>query len=201
MDIIHFIADTITAALKHGMSTTTLVLVIVALLRIQIIQNMILRRVPGRYRHKDKFEHMQRDINAIKVHLGVPEWDVGSKIGKTAPPVIIGQPRKSLLQQVAYAPVIITRYFTRSKETYHLSQRRMKMKSKLLSRKFLMAVISAALVIANDGLNLGIDQNTVIAFGSIVVAWILGETAIDATRKTPEVANDSKFTTPTEPAE
>ena len=57
------------------------------------------------------------------------------------------------------------------------------MKKKLLSRKFLMALISASLVIANDGLNLGLDQNTIVAFGSIVVAWIIGETAVDVSGK------------------
>ena len=69
------------------------------------------------------------------------------------------------------------------------------MKSKFLSRKFLMALISAALVIANDGLNLGLDSNTIIAFGSIVVGWIIGESAIDAKRAG---GNDAKPTGDTE---
>ena len=56
------------------------------------------------------------------------------------------------------------------------------MKSKLLSRKFLMAVISAGLVIANDGLGLGLDQNTILAFGSIVVGYIVGEAATDVAK-------------------
>jgi hypothetical protein len=186
MDIIHFIADTITAALKHGMSTTTLVLVIVALLRIQIIQNMILRRVPRRYRNKDRLEVVEKKIDALLSAGGV-SWDVDSTIGKNAPPEIIGQPRKSLLQQVVYAHATIARYFTRSKETYHLSQRRMNMKSKLLSRKFILALATGLLVILNDGLSLGLDTETIMYVVGIVATWILGEAAVDARRKTPEV--------------
>jgi hypothetical protein len=189
MDIIHFIADTITAALKHGWSLTTFILVIVALFRIQIIQNMLLRRLPRRFRNKDRLEIVERKIDVIAAHMGVKEWDADSKIGKIERSVTTGAHKKSLSPLAGYAHAIIARYFTRSKETYHLSQRRMSMKSKLLSRKFLMAVISAALVIANDGLSLGLDQNTIIAFGTIVVGWIIGESAVDARRKTVEVTD------------
>lgn len=52
--------------------------------------------------------------------------------------------------------------------------------NKLKSRKFWMAVVSAALVIANDGLDLGVNNETVIAFAAIVVGWIIGESHIDA---------------------
>ena len=58
------------------------------------------------------------------------------------------------------------------------------MKSKLLSRKFILAVVSALLVILNDGLDLGIDKDTVIAFAGIVATYIIGESAVDVSKKT-----------------
>lgn len=54
------------------------------------------------------------------------------------------------------------------------------MKGKLKSRKFWLAVVSALLVIANDGLDLGIDSETVLAFAGIVIGYIFGEAYVDA---------------------
>ena len=58
----------------------------------------------------------------------------------------------------------------------------MNWKEKLTSRKFWMAVISALLVVANDGLGLGINADVVIPFAAIVIAYILGEAYVDANR-------------------
>lgn len=54
---------------------------------------------------------------------------------------------------------------------------------KFKSRKFWMAVVTAILVVLNDGLDLGVDSDTVLAFAGIVATWIIGESAVDATRK------------------
>lgn len=56
------------------------------------------------------------------------------------------------------------------------------MKAKLTSRKFWLAVVSAILVVLNEGLDLGISNETVLAFAGIVITWILGETAVDVKR-------------------
>lgn len=53
---------------------------------------------------------------------------------------------------------------------------------KFKSRKFWMAVVTAILVILNDGLDLGIDHETVLAFAGLVISWILGESAVDTAR-------------------
>jgi len=52
--------------------------------------------------------------------------------------------------------------------------------NRLKSRKLWMAVISAALVIANRGLDLNIDENTVMAFAAIVMSYIFGQAYVDA---------------------
>ena len=54
---------------------------------------------------------------------------------------------------------------------------------KFKSRKFWMAVVTAILVVLNDGLDLGVDSDTVLAFAGIVATWNIGESAVDATRK------------------
>jgi hypothetical protein len=193
MDIIHFIADAITATLKHGWSLTTFILVIVALFRISLIQKMLLRRLPRRFRHEDRLERIERKVDALMSAQEVT-WVADSTTGRNAPNVIAGHRKRSLSQLVVYAHATIARYFTRSKETYHLSQRRMNMKSKLLSRKFILALATGLLVILNDGLSLGLDTETIMYVVGIVATWILGEAAVDARRKTPEVTD--AYTTP-----
>ena len=72
---------------------------------------------------------------------------------------------------------------------------------KMKSRKFWMAVVTAVLVVLNDGLDLGIDQDTVLTFAGLVATWILGESAIDATRvkgMKGEKSNDDSLDVPTD---
>lgn len=57
------------------------------------------------------------------------------------------------------------------------------MPAKLKSRKFWMAVVSAALIIANEGLGMNIPEDTVLAFAAIVIGYIFGESYVDAHRK------------------
>lgn len=54
--------------------------------------------------------------------------------------------------------------------------------SKFKSRKFILAVVSAVLIILNDGLDLGIDSETVLAFAGLIAVWITGESVVDAKR-------------------
>lgn len=63
---------------------------------------------------------------------------------------------------------------------------------KFKSRKFWMAVISAALVIANEGLGLGIDEQTVLAFAGIVMSFIFGESYVDG-KRVKEAANEPDY--------
>ena len=53
------------------------------------------------------------------------------------------------------------------------------MAGKLKSRKLWMAIVSALLVVLNEGLGLGIDSETVLAFAGIVASYILGQSAVD----------------------
>lgn len=69
--------------------------------------------------------------------------------------------------------------------------------SKLKSRKFILAVVGAILIILNDGLDLGIDSETVLAFAGLLAVWIGGESVVDAKRAGKEKANE-EFTTSTD---
>jgi hypothetical protein len=56
------------------------------------------------------------------------------------------------------------------------------MLEKLKSRKFLLALVTGLLVVLNDGLDLGIDSNTVITFAALVGSYIFGEAYVDGKR-------------------
>jgi len=53
---------------------------------------------------------------------------------------------------------------------------------KFTSRKFWMAVISALLIIANEGLDLNIPTKDVLAVTALVLGWIFSEAYVDAHR-------------------
>jgi uncharacterized membrane protein len=54
--------------------------------------------------------------------------------------------------------------------------------AKFKSRKFWMAVVSALLVVANDGLSLGLPAEAVLAVSGVAVSYILGQGLVDARR-------------------
>jgi len=57
------------------------------------------------------------------------------------------------------------------------------MTEKLKSRKLWMAVTSAILVIANKGLDLGIDETTVTQFVALILGYVFAEAAVDGLKK------------------
>lgn len=50
---------------------------------------------------------------------------------------------------------------------------------KLKSRKFWMAVVSAVLIVLNEGLGWGIPEETVMPFAALVLGWIFAEAYVD----------------------
>lgn len=73
------------------------------------------------------------------------------------------------------------------------------MMRKFKSRKFWMSVISAILVVANEGLGLGISSETVMTFAALVASFIFSEAYIDGKRA--EVAPSDQLNIPIEPTE
>lgn len=54
--------------------------------------------------------------------------------------------------------------------------------NKFKSRKFWLAVVAAGLVIFNDGLGLNLPKEEFMTVAAVVIAWILGESYIDANK-------------------
>jgi uncharacterized membrane protein len=54
---------------------------------------------------------------------------------------------------------------------------------KFKSRKFWLAVITAVLVILNDGLDLNIPKDAIMTVAAIVISWILGESFVDGVKR------------------
>lgn len=52
--------------------------------------------------------------------------------------------------------------------------------SRLKSRKFLMAVAAAMLIVVNEGLEMGIPPDAYGWFAGVVISYIVGESFIDA---------------------
>lgn len=53
---------------------------------------------------------------------------------------------------------------------------------KLKSRKFWMAVVTAMLVIANEGLGLNLPEEAIMTVAAVVIGYILGESYVDGKR-------------------
>jgi uncharacterized membrane protein len=85
------------------------------------------------------------------------------------------------------------------KKSYQLSWGVIRMKNKLKSRKFCVAILGAVLVIANETFDLGLSAESQATIVVILVSFILGESAVDAKRAGKEKSNDDDFTTPIEP--
>lgn len=47
------------------------------------------------------------------------------------------------------------------------------------SKKLFMAIVSGVLVIANDGLDLGLPTESVIAIAGVAAAYIFGQSVVD----------------------
>lgn len=54
---------------------------------------------------------------------------------------------------------------------------------KFKSRKFWLALISAILVLLNDGLDMNIPSDAIMQFVGVVVAYILGQSYVDGKKK------------------
>ena len=52
---------------------------------------------------------------------------------------------------------------------------------KLKSRKFWMAVVTALLIVFNDGLGLELPTEAIMTVAGVVIAYILGESGVDCT--------------------
>ncbi len=191
MDLYSFLNEIIITLFKHGWNLTTWGILGALFFRLSSVRRIVLRRIPKRFRHEDKQDRLERKVDsltqtvhvltqtvyALAAQLGVQGWqEVGASKILTGGPTSLKRP--SRLLQVG---------------TFLVNQlRRRKFMQKLKSRKFILAVVSALLIIANDGLDLGIDSQTVLAFAGIVAVWITGEAVVDTAKAKASGFDDTK---------
>ena len=53
------------------------------------------------------------------------------------------------------------------------------MNSKWKSRKFWMSVVGAGILIANEGLDLGLDRENIAAFAALILGYVFAESQVD----------------------
>ncbi|WP_199614622.1 hypothetical protein [Paenibacillus alkalitolerans] len=117
----------------------------------------------------------------IMAHLGVKGWVAPNSISYSQ--VSVTKSKSPFISHLgAFIIVLFARLNILFRTLGNNLRRNNFMKNKFKSRKFWMAVITAVLIVLNDGLELGIDNETVLTFAGLVATYILGETAVDATR-------------------
>ena len=57
------------------------------------------------------------------------------------------------------------------------------MSDKLKSRKFWFAIVGAIVLVLNEGLDMGLDRDTILGFAALVLGYIFAEAGVDMTRK------------------
>jgi hypothetical protein len=183
-----FLLDAISTIIKHGKSWGTVAGLVFLFLKQRAIKRAILKRLPRMLRRfqdaeSDRLERieaglnrMETKIDALLKHSGVESWQSASSYNRSKN--LAARNKTSSISPWAASTTArtVTQY------TNWITRRIRIMKAKLTSRKFWLAVVSAILVVLNEGLDLGISNETVLAFAGIVITWILGETAVDVKR-------------------
>lgn len=127
---------------------------------------------------------IEAKIDALARHMEVNGWDAQyEQISKL--PSVTGGRENSL--KPSWMGLLHARtiggFINSTGRLYRSNQKKESTKmKKFTSRKFILAVSGAILIILNDGLELGIDSDTVLAFAGLLATWIVGESAVDANR-------------------
>lgn len=179
-----FLIDILHSLWRNGFSLTALGAVVFVILRQRKVKRKLQRLVPMLFSEDSEVkEYVQnqkviiRNLKILFTFLGVEgEWNAGTSQSekKDCRVRFTSLPKAGWLARYAGLFIPKQRIFQFRKEKMNMN--------KFKSRKFILAVVGAILIILNDGLDLGIDSNTVLAFAGLLATWIVGESAIDATR-------------------
>lgn len=173
-----FVLEITHTIFKNGLTLSALGTALYVLLKQRKVKKKLAKRLPWLLEDDSETRHyianqtrIEAKLDALSAHVGVPTCGV-SEIG-TAGPTSLKQPSRSSRAALFMGNL-----------------RRMKMMNKLKSRKFILAVVTGVLIVLNDGLDLGIDSETVLAFAGIVAVWITGESVVDAKRASKASEDD-----------
>jgi len=173
-----WLIDTLSAVWRHGWSLTALGTAIIALLKQRKVKQQLRKVIPWLFGDDSEVKQyiqnqrrIESKIDALLQKEGIA-WPAASNGTATL------APKKRTGSTFSLAARSVVRSVVKC-IIYPISKGRWRM-NKFKSRKFWLAVISAVLVVLNDGLGLGIDNNTVFAFVGIIMSFIFGEAYIDA---------------------
>lgn len=178
--------------MRNGLSLSALGTALYVLLKQRKVKRIIRRHLPWLMRddadvvnYEARQIRIEQDVRAIKAHLGVSECAESSDL------LISTERHSSKSSQVDGSSArYVNAPMHRGLITILRGNR--EMKKKLLSRKFILALATGVLVILNDGLDFGLDTDTIMYVVGIVATWIIGEAAVDAKRKPEVSAYDAK---------
>jgi hypothetical protein len=174
------VLDTIAYAVRYGVSWVTLLLVLVALFKNRKLRKKFNHYLPpllrdeqdsevGKYIQNQK--RIEQKVDLLLQERGIP-WNANS-LEATGNHSAMLKETWSISRWVGSITAPIARSNT------HSIIRRKKIMQKLKSRKLWMAVVSGILVVLNEGLGLGVNTETVIAFTGIVMSYIIGQSHVD----------------------
>ncbi|WP_231956026.1 hypothetical protein [Aneurinibacillus soli] len=86
----------------------------------------------------------------------------------------------TIRQLIQYVPIKKNDLILQMRSEKHQAERGKPIMEKLKSRKFWMAIVTAGLVIANNRLGLNIPEESIMSIAGVVVAYILGQSHVDA---------------------
>lgn len=156
---------------KNGFSLTALGTAVYVLLKQRKVKKRLRRFIPWLLDDESEIKAYIHNQHLIMERLGIP----------FAPTLEIGSKASAKKKRWLLSRQLMELSAAQHAEPYTNSRRKILMK-KLKSRKFIIAVVGAILIIANDGLDLGINSETVLAFAGLLATWIVGEAAVDAKR-------------------
>ncbi|WP_216651739.1 hypothetical protein [Paenibacillus sp. NEAU-GSW1] len=157
---------------KNGFSLTALGTAVFVLLKQRIVKKKLRRYIPWLLEDDSEVKEYVHNQRLIMERLGIP-WNATSGEEK---------PKDSADKRKPLSRSHLETFTTAHGAELPTILRRKRLMKKLKSRKFILAVVGAGLIVANDGLDLGINSDTVIAFAGLLATWIVGESAVDAKR-------------------
>lgn len=177
--IINVVIDTIFWAAQHWQEITMFSLI--NFTAIALAKRITARKIKALFGFETRAEIREFLVNQKRIEKKLDH--IYKEGGKEWPADILKLSNKSTAPTLSkHFTLLRTGKYTARSTKQHTNGRVVKM-NKMKSRKFWLAVISAVLIILNDGLNIGIDQEAVFAFAGVIMSFIFGEAYVDGKKK------------------
>lgn len=173
-----FLVETLYALYRNGFSVTAIGAVAYVLLRQRRVKKRLKQYIPWLFEDESEVKGYIQNQHTIMENQKLIMERMGIECHV---PMLKKSSKDSAQKSVQRSPWHWTTLST-ARDVGKYTHWRGKIMKKFKSRKFIIAVVGAILIVLNDGLDLGIDSNTVLAFAGLLATWIVGEAAVDAKR-------------------